>query len=106
MPCAIAARVSESQGVEQGNRARTHCEDVAHDSADSCRRALDRLDRGWMVVRLDLECHREPVADVHYACILSTWRDQKPITLVRQGPQQSLGVLVSAMLTPEGTEQS
>ena len=59
-----------------------------------------------MVVRLDLERDREPVADVDYACILSTRRDQYPITLVRQGPQQSLGVLVSAMLTPEGTKQS
>ena len=46
---------------------RAHREDVAHDAAHARRRALVRLDRAGVVVALDLEDDRQPVADVHCA---------------------------------------
>ena len=62
---------AEAQRVEDGDRARAHGEDVAQDAADAGRRALERLDERRMVVALDLEDHREPVADVDRAGVLA-----------------------------------
>src|SRR5688500_9608599 len=53
-PRAWRARWSEEQRVQHGGRPRPHREDVAQDPAHAGRRALIRLDRGRMVVALDL----------------------------------------------------
>ena len=42
---------AEAQPVEQRDRPRAHRDDVAEDAADAGRRALERLDRGRVVVR-------------------------------------------------------
>ena len=43
---------AEPEPVEQRDRPRAHGDDVADDPADPGRRALERLDRGRVVVRL------------------------------------------------------
>ena len=62
---------AESQRIEQRNRTRAHREDVTEDAADTGRRALVRLDRAGVVVRLDLEHACESVADVDGAGVLA-----------------------------------
>ena len=62
---------AEAQRVERGDRARAHREDVAQDPADARRRALARLDERRVVVALDLEDDREPVADRDDARVLA-----------------------------------
>ena len=59
--------LAEAQRVEDRDRPRADREDVAQDAADAGGRALERLDRARVVVRLDLERAREPVADVDTA---------------------------------------
>ena len=54
--------VAEAQRVEHRDRPRAEREDVAQDAADAGGRALERLDRGRVVVAFDLEHDREPVA--------------------------------------------
>ena len=56
-------RIAEAQRIEDGDRPRPHREDVAQDPADAGRGALVRLDGRGVVVRLDLERDRQPVAD-------------------------------------------
>ena len=69
---------AESQGVEQGDGARPHGQDVAHNAADAGGRALERLHRRGVVVRLHLEHHGQPVADVHRPGVLRPSFGQHP----------------------------
>ena len=63
-------RVAEAQRVEDRDRAGAHREDVAQDAADAGRGALVRLHGRRVVVALDLERDREPVADRDHAGLL------------------------------------
>ncbi len=81
------------------NRPRAHGEDVAHDTADSGRGALVRLDRRGMVVRLDLEDRDETVTDVDGAGVLARpLSDTRPFR--REQAQERARVLVAAVLAP------
>ena len=82
---------------------RAEREDVAQDSADTGGRSLERLDRRGVVVALDLERDREPVADVDHAGVLARAEDHA-IALGRKRPQQLLRVLVGAVLGPQQRE--
>jgi len=96
-------RRAEPQTVEERDRPRAHGDDVAEDPADPGRSALERLDRGGMVVRLDLECDREPVAEVEDARVLAgALKD--PLARRREAAQEPRGVLVAAVLRPEKRE--
>jgi hypothetical protein len=65
-----ARRLAEAQRVEHGDRPRADGEDVAQDAADAGGRALERLDRARVVVRLDLERDGQAVAHVDRARVL------------------------------------
>ena len=94
---------AEAQPVEQRDRSRAHRGDVAQDPADARRGALERLDRGGVVVALDLERDREPVAEVEDARVLARPL-QHALAVARQPPQQERRVLVAAVLRPEERE--
>ena len=94
---------AEAEPVEQRDRPRAHRDDVAEDPADAGRGALERLDRGRMVVRLDLERDRDPVAEVDHAGVLARALEHA-LALRRQPPQQPRRVLVAAVLRPEHGE--
>ena len=68
---ARAVEGAEAKRVEHRDRTRAHRENVAKNSADSGRRSLIRLDRRRMIVRLDLERHREAVADRYHAGVFA-----------------------------------
>jgi len=68
---AIVGNRPERQRVHGANRPRAHGKDVAHDAADARGRALERLDRARMVVRLDLERDGQSIADVNDAAFSS-----------------------------------
>ena len=65
---------AEADRVERRDRPRAHREDVAQDAAHAGRRALRRLDERRVVVALDLEDHREAVADRDGAGVLARAR--------------------------------
>ena len=67
----VPVGLGEAEPVEERDRARAHRDDVAQDPADPRRGALERLDRGRVVVALDLERDREPVAEVEHAGVLA-----------------------------------
>ncbi len=97
-------RGSEPQRVHDGDRAGAHREDVADDAADSGRRSLVRLDVARVVVRLDLERHRVPLADVDDARVLTDAReelaDRRLGREVAELAQVHLARLVRAVLAP------
>ena len=89
----------EPQRVQDGDRPRTHREDVAQDAADARRGALHRLDRARVVVRFHLERQAPPLADVDDAGVLArALQHLRP--LGRESPQQRPRVLVAAVLAP------
>ncbi len=95
--------LAETQGVEHRDRPRPDREHVAQDAPDPRGRALKRLDRARVVVRLDLEGHREPVPDVHHARVLAGAHQQvRPLD--RKLAQQLLRMLVGAVLRPHQRE--
>ena len=96
-------RLAEAQRVEHRDRPRADREHVAEDPADAGRRALERLDRARVVVRLDLERARQPAADVDRAGVLARAHDDAR-ALRRQRPQQLARVLVAAVLRPHQAE--
>ena len=63
--------LAEAQAVEERDRAGAHGDDVAEDPADPRRRALEGLDRGRMVVALDLERDGLAFAEVDDARVLA-----------------------------------
>jgi hypothetical protein len=97
---AIPAHLAETQRVEHRDRARADREDVAQDAAHAGGGALEGLDRGGVVVGLDLEGAHETVADVDRAGVLARPHDHVR-ALGGQRAQELLGVLVGAMLAPE-----
>ncbi len=94
---------AEAEPVEQRDRARAHRDDVTEDAADAGGGALERLDRGRMVVRLGLERDREPAADVDHAGVAARPL-QDARAAGRQPPEQRRRVLVAAVLGPEQRE--
>ena len=100
---ARGVELAEAQRVEHRDRPRADGEDVAQDAADAGGRALERLDRARVVVRLDLERDRQPVAHVDDAGVLAR-AHQQVRTLGRQHAQQLLRVLVGAVLRPHQRE--
>ena len=95
--------LAEAQRVEHRDRPRADREDVAQDAADPGGRALERLDRARVVVRLDLERHRQAVADVDDPGVLAR-AHQQVRALGGQLAQQLLRVLVGAVLRPHQRE--
>jgi hypothetical protein len=95
--------LAEEEAVEQRDRARSHGDDVAQDPADARRRALERLDRRRMVVRLDLERDGEPAADVDHARVLAGPLQHR-VAARRQPAEQRRRMLVPAVLGPEQRE--
>ena len=93
----------EPEPVEQRDRPRAHGDDVAQDAADAGRRALERLDRRRVVVRLDLERDREALAEVEDAGVLAGPLEHA-LAGRRQPAQQRRRVLVAAVLRPEQRE--
>jgi len=79
--------LAEAKRVEHRDRPRAYREDVAQDAADTGGGSLERLDGARVIVRLHLERHRKPVADVDHACVLA--RAHQNVGAVRgQLPQQ------------------
>jgi hypothetical protein len=99
----VVVGLGEAQPVEDRDRPRTHRDDVAQDPSDSGCRSLERLDRGGMVVRLDLERHGLAVPDVDHAGVL-TGALQDPFSLRGKPLEQEGRVLVAAVLRPEERE--
>ena len=92
--------LTEAQRVEDRNRARANREDVAENSADAGRRPLERLDRAWVVVRLDLEGADQTVANVHGAGVLARpHHNRRPFGWQRY--EQLLRVFVGAVFAPQ-----
>ena len=102
-PLEHPVRGAEAQPVEQRDRPRAHRDDVAQDPADPGRRALERLDRGRVVVALDLEGDGLALAEVDHAGVLAGALEH---ALARGGKplQQRCRVLVAAVLGPEQRE--
>ena len=97
------ARLAEAEPVEQRHRPRAHRDDVAQDPADSGCRALERLDRGRVIVALDLEGDRLAVAEVDDPRVLAgPLEDARGVG--REAPEQERRMLVAAVLRPEQRE--
>ena len=99
----VKVGLAEPEPVEERDRPRSHRDHVAQDPADPRRGALERLDGGRVVVRLDLERDRGAVAEVEHAGVLAGALQD---ALARRGEplQERGGVLVAAVLRPEEGE--
>jgi hypothetical protein len=95
---------AEAQLVHDSDRAGAHRDDVADDSADAGRRALERLDVARVVVRLDLEGHRPALADVDHTGVLAHADHEAGLHLVgdllAELAEVDLARLVRAVLRP------
>ncbi len=100
-PC--RGELAEAQRVEDGDRPRADREDVTEDAAHTGGRALERLDGARVVVRLDLEGHGQPVADVDDAGVLARAHEHVP-ALGGEPSQELARVLVRAVLGPHERE--
>ena len=90
---------AEEQRVHDGQRARTHREDVAEDPADTGGGSLVRLDGGGMVVALNPDRHRDPIASVDDTGILA-WSHQDRRAFGGEALQVDPRRLVRAVLRP------
>src|SRR5262249_39156449 len=102
-PVEVVVRRAEAQQVEQRDGPRSHRRDVPQDPADAGRRSLKGLDRGRVVVALDLERDRLALAEVEDTCVLARTL-QDALARRRKSLQQQRRVLVAAVLAPEQRE--
>ena len=99
-----AVGLAEAEPVEQRDGPRAHRDDVAQDPADPGRGALERLDRGRVVVALDLEGDRLAVAEVDARPRSRRAPGGRAATVVGKPLQEQRRVLVAAVLRPEERE--
>jgi hypothetical protein len=99
----VVVWLAEAQPVEERDRPRAHRDDVAQDSADPGGGALEGLDRGRVVVALDLEGDGLALAEVDDSRVL-TGALQDASRLGREALEQERRVLVAAVLRPEERE--
>src|SRR5205085_1104963 len=102
-PMPPPAVVAEAQSIQNRDRPCAHRDDVPEDPPDAGRGALERLDGRRMVVRLDLERDRLPLAEINHAGVL-TWTLQNTFPVGGKPFQQEGRVLVAAVLRPEQGE--
>src|SRR5208283_1057771 len=79
---------------------------IADDAAHARGRALERLDRAGMIVRLDFKGDGQAVADVNDPGIFLPRPDEDARRFGGKGPEQRAGVLVGAMLAPHDGEDA
>ena len=93
------------QRIHHRNRPRPHCKNIPQNSAHSRSRALKRLYKTRMVMRLNLENRHHPVADIHHARIFP-----RPLHHVRPARRQPLQMharrFIRAVLAPHHAENS
>src|SRR5207247_10548530 len=94
-----SVEIAEAQRVEYRDRPRSDREHVTKDPAHSRGGALERLDRGWVVVALDLEDDGETVPRIDCPRVFP-WAHEHPLALGRQGSEELLRVLVGPVLRP------
>jgi hypothetical protein len=91
---------TEAESVQECHRPRSHRHDVPENASNSCRRALERLDCGRVVVALHLEGSRFAVSEVDHTRVL-TGTLQHCVSLGREAAEEERRVLVAAVLRPE-----
>src|SRR6516164_6411763 len=96
---------SKPQGIHDRDRPRAHSENVTQNAAHTGRRALKRLDKRRMVMRLDLEGARPPVPNIDDPGVLSRPL-QHALAPRRQPLQMHARRLVGAVLTPHHAEDA
>ena len=104
---AVMSRIerAKAQRIQNRNRSGAHREHVAEDAAHTGGRPLIRLDRRRVIVRLDLEDHRQSIANIDRPRVLA--RPLQDIrTLGGQLTQERLRGLVRAVLAPERAEHA
>jgi hypothetical protein len=105
IPDARRVEGAEPERIEHRDRPRAHGKHVAQDAADARRRALIGLDGRRVVVRLDLERHREAVADADHAGVL-TGSLQHERRLGGERLEQRARMLVRAVLAPQRADDA
>ena len=98
-PVPLFGERTEQERIEQRHGPGAHRHDVAHDPTHTRRRALVRLDRARMRVRLDLEHDGDPVADVDRTGVLAR-PDEHCRTFGRQRAEVDLRGFVRTVLGP------
>ena len=88
---------AESEGVEDGDRAGTHGEDVAENATDPGRGSLKGFYGGRVVVGFDLERETETLAEINNSSIF-TGAYQDAIALGGKLFEEGAGIFVAAML--------
>ncbi len=102
-PLELPAGMAEAEAVQECDRPGAHGRDVTEDPAHAGCRSLERLDRGGVVVALDLERHRLAVAQVDDPGVLARPLEDS-FAVGRKAAQEEGRVLVRAVLRPEQRE--
>ncbi|MNV71225.1 hypothetical protein D3C71_1642340 [compost metagenome] len=101
----FALQFAKAQGIQDGDRSCAHRENIADNPAHARRRALVRLNGGWMVMALDFEHNSLVVADIYNTRAFA--RSHEDLRSADREPlQQRLRVLVGAVLGPHYAEHA
>src|SRR5262249_34611999 len=99
------AGITETKGVQEGDRSGPHGENVAQNPAHAGGRALKGLDERGVIVALNLEYDRPAVANVDGAGIFARSLEHGGATL-RQPTQEDPRMLVGTVLRPQCGEEA
>ena len=102
--CGIV-QAAEAQRIQHHNRPRAHGEDIPQNAADARGRALKRLDKAGVVVRLDLERDHVAAADIDNPRVLARALHHQAAPR-RQLLQMQPRALVGTVLAPHHAENT
>jgi hypothetical protein len=92
-------QLSKPEGVQQRNRSRAHCEDIAQNAAYPGRRTLVGFNERGVIMRFHLEDHTEPIANIDRTSVFAwSLNDTRPCR--RQFLQVHARAFVRAVLGP------
>ena len=69
--CLGVVRFAKTQSIHESNRTGAHSKDVAHNAADTCGRALVRLNERRMVMAFHLKDNAVTIANINHARIFT-----------------------------------
>src|SRR6516164_8312973 len=91
---------TKSQRIEQQDGTRTHCKDIANDSANSRCSALERFDCAGVIVAFHLERYSPAIADIEHPSVFLSRLNQNLGARRRKLLKFEPRVLIGAMFAP------
>ena len=101
----FVGRVAEAEGIEEGNGAGTHGQNIPDNAAHACSCTIVGFNGRGMIVALYFKGNGQAVADIDHAGILPRTLED-PLPLGGKTAQKGFGIFITTVFRPHDTEDT